>query len=138
MLVPDAAAPAGTRVVVMDFGLARLELESLAEGGEEAAGLTRSGYPIGTLAYMAPEQLEGSTARTSTDVYALGLVLVEMLTGQRVFASLNPPLWHGAAVAGTTATAGSAARGRPCRLDAGASNAACRLHRRTGNRVRQR
>jgi serine/threonine protein kinase len=65
----------GERIVVTDFGLARhtatATLDSL-----EARGLE------GTLAYMSPEQLEGQSARQPADIYALGLVMYEMLTGE--------------------------------------------------------
>jgi serine/threonine protein kinase len=70
-----ASEPEGERIVVTDFGLARhtatATLDSL-----EARGLE------GTLAYMSPEQLEGQSARQPADIYALGLVMYEMLTGE--------------------------------------------------------
>jgi serine/threonine-protein kinase len=65
-------APSG-RVVIMDFGIAR----SLTE----ASGLTVGA--IGTPTYMAPEQLFSGNVDARTDVYALGLVIHEMLTGAR-------------------------------------------------------
>jgi len=63
---------------IADFGLA-----ALATGGP-ARGLA------GTLAYMAPEQLTGAGVSPRSDVFALGLVLYEMLTGQRVFQATSP------------------------------------------------
>ena len=94
MLVPErspSALPGVThsvsRAVITDFGLARL-------GGPtadpEAASLTRSFQPIGTLAYMAPEQLQGAPTSSLTDIYAFGLTLFEMCTGQRAFPTDNP------------------------------------------------
>jgi eukaryotic-like serine/threonine-protein kinase len=59
-----------------DFGIARLT---------DSAGLTATGLVVGTPAYLAPEQLRGEPAGPPCDVYALGLVLVECLTGRRVF-----------------------------------------------------
>jgi len=59
------------RVRLMDFGLAAIG----------ATGATRDGTP----AYMAPEQLDGRGASTKSDIYALGLVLYEIFTGQRAF-----------------------------------------------------
>jgi len=60
------------RVVVMDFGLAR----SLA-----GDGMTRTGAMMGTIEYMSPEQAQGKELKPSSDVFALGLILYEMLSG---------------------------------------------------------
>ena len=70
----------GTRAVVTDFGLARAIL------GDETR-LSRSGALIGTLAYMAPEQILAGAIDTSVDIYALGVVMFEMLTGELPFGS---------------------------------------------------
>jgi serine/threonine protein kinase len=59
-----------------DFGLARFIAQT---------GLTRTGEALGTLPYMSPEQLMGQAVDARTDVYALGVVLHEMLTGQVAF-----------------------------------------------------
>jgi TolB-like protein/Tfp pilus assembly protein PilF len=61
---------------IMDFGIAR----SLRE-----EGLTRVGYAVGTPTYMAPEQVEGQEVDTRTDIYSLGVVLYEMVTGKPPF-----------------------------------------------------
>jgi serine/threonine protein kinase len=53
------------------------------------AGLTQQGTILGTLQYMAPEQLEGLQADARTDVFAFGAVLYEMLTGHRAFESTS-------------------------------------------------
>ncbi|HEX6863638.1 MAG TPA: protein kinase, partial [Thermoanaerobaculia bacterium] len=63
------------RAVVTDFGLARLE------SGEDAMTLTAQAGVVGTPAYLAPEQVEGKEITGAVDVYALGIVLYEMLTG---------------------------------------------------------
>jgi tetratricopeptide (TPR) repeat protein len=68
-------------VKVLDFGLAR-------SGQDETA--TERRMIIGTPAYMAPEQREGKSADARTDIYALGCVLYEMLTGARVGPQLKP------------------------------------------------
>jgi serine/threonine protein kinase/tetratricopeptide (TPR) repeat protein len=87
MLVsPEAASGSSPRVVVTDFGLARLDPVLLSDG---LSSFTSQGHPIGTLAYMAPEQLEGTPVSPATDIYAFGLILFEMLTGKRAFPSNN-------------------------------------------------
>ena len=73
----------GFRAVVTDFGLARAT--GVLSGGTSSFSNVRN--PIGTLAYMAPEQLEGRAVSSATDVYAFGLVLFEMVTGRRAFPS---------------------------------------------------
>jgi serine/threonine protein kinase len=70
-------------VKVLDFGLAFLEWDS----GE--ARLTQPGTQMGTPAYMAPEQIKGDDAGPPADVYALGLLLYEMLTGRHAFTGSN-------------------------------------------------
>lgn len=85
MLVPHGdGGPA--RAVVTDFGLA-----ALGTGAEVAASrLTRSGELLGTPAFMAPEQLEGGAVTPATDIYALGLLAYEMVTGAVPFAGDSP------------------------------------------------
>jgi serine/threonine protein kinase len=63
-------------VRLADFGIARLLGATRITGTHQA---------IGTMAYIAPEQLEGGEVGPPTDVYSLGLVLIECLTGRRVF-----------------------------------------------------
>jgi hypothetical protein len=62
-------------VKVVDFGIAQVE-------GSASARLTRAGFPLGTPAYMAPEQLLGSIVDARADIYAWGIVVSEMLTGR--------------------------------------------------------
>lgn len=82
MLVPPASGSGALRVVVSDFGLAH----SL-EGGEFA--LTRTGEMLGTPAYMAPEQVTGKEITPATDIYSLGIVMFEMVTGRLPFSGKN-------------------------------------------------
>ena len=78
-LKPDNVLLAGDgRVVLTDFGIAH---------SRGAGDITGDGQLLGTPAYMAPEQVEGRAIDDRADIYALGLVLHELLTGERV--------WHG-------------------------------------------
>jgi tetratricopeptide (TPR) repeat protein/predicted Ser/Thr protein kinase len=69
-------------VKLLDFGLAKVESPAAADG-ETVTMLTQAGGAMGTPAYMPPEQWEGRPTDARSDVYALGCVLYEMLTGQR-------------------------------------------------------
>jgi GAF domain-containing protein len=66
---------------VLDFGVARFRLPGQAESIE----LTETGAIVGTLAYMAPEQVLGLRVDERADVFALGVILVETLTGRHPF-----------------------------------------------------
>ncbi|HEX9893441.1 MAG TPA: serine/threonine-protein kinase [Gemmatimonadales bacterium] len=68
---------------LLDFGIAKLL--SAAEGDAPATTLTRAGGQLLTPEYAAPEQFRGGPVTTSTDVYSLGAVLYELLTGERPF-----------------------------------------------------
>ena len=71
---------------VLDFGLAkRLSEGEMDEVTRSQASLTTPGGIVGTLAYMAPEQLHGEPADARSDIWALGVVLYEMAAGARPF-----------------------------------------------------
>jgi eukaryotic-like serine/threonine-protein kinase len=73
--------------VLMDFGLAR---EFTAPASAALADITKPGVIVGTPNYMAPEQFEGRELTPATDVYALGIVLYELVTGKNPFAATSP------------------------------------------------
>jgi eukaryotic-like serine/threonine-protein kinase len=68
----------GGRVLLADFGIAKL-LDQVT------AGHTQTGFTVGTAAYLAPEQVRGQRVTPASDVYSLGLVLLEALTGTRAY-----------------------------------------------------
>jgi Tol biopolymer transport system component len=81
---------AGARL--LDFGLARTVSTSDADqtrGGDRTA-LTTQGTLLGTLHYMAPEQLDGREVDTRADIFAFGAVLYEMVTGLKAFEADSP------------------------------------------------
>ena len=76
ILTPD------NRIKLTDFGIARIE-------DPDAAQQTQAGDILGTPVYMAPEQVMGQKADGRTDLYALGVIAYEMLTGKRPFGGGN-------------------------------------------------
>jgi serine/threonine protein kinase/predicted negative regulator of RcsB-dependent stress response len=98
---PSGSSPSGSkssasactlRVVVTDFGLARAVATHAGNDANDSgpvsmpSSLTGDQALMGTLVYMAPEQFERGEASVGSDIYSLGLVLFEMITGQRPFA----------------------------------------------------
>ncbi len=75
------------RIKILDFGLAKLKLpeQDLSTETPTATLETKPGGLLGTVAYMAPEQVQGQPADHRSDIFALGVVLYEMLTGHRPF-----------------------------------------------------
>ena len=74
----------GGQVKILDFGLAKLL--------PETQGLTRPGMPVGTTAYMSPEQARAEDVDARTDLFSLGAVLHEMATGRQAFSAATPAL----------------------------------------------
>lgn len=79
-----AGSGASEEIKLMDFGIARLR-----DTGN-ASQITRAGLIMGTPAYMAPEQVDGGEVSDKTDIYALGVVLYEMLAGKVPFTASTP------------------------------------------------
>lgn len=73
-------------VKVLDFGVAKVT------GGQAHGGQTALGMVVGTPQYMSPEQAKGFIVDARTDIYALGLILYELLTGRPVFIADTPSM----------------------------------------------
>ncbi len=81
LMRPPLSANHSFRATLADFGIAYLV---------DTTRVTATGTAIGTAAYIAPEQARGAAPTPASDVYALGLVLIEALTGRRAFAGHTP------------------------------------------------
>ncbi len=88
---------AGGGVAILDFGLARSEgvpewrsRGAVGDGGPPPEGLTAEDVVVGTPGYIPPELVRGSSAGAAADVYALGLVLQELFTGEPAFDTSQP------------------------------------------------
>ncbi|MET0554179.1 MAG: protein kinase [Vicinamibacteria bacterium] len=82
----------GGQAKVLDFGLARVR-EPLADdalSGARTLEQTEAGTVLGTRGYMSPEQVRGQSADPRSDIFALGILLYEMLSGQRAFHRASP------------------------------------------------
>ncbi|HEX2641578.1 MAG TPA: serine/threonine-protein kinase, partial [Thermoanaerobaculia bacterium] len=98
------------RLKVMDFGIAR------AVGSSH---LTRTGLLVGTLRYVAPEQIRGEEVDRRTDIYSLGIVLYEMLTGRVPFEAGNDYAILRAQIEDMPVPPGNHVAGLPAWLDQG-------------------
>ncbi len=82
IILRDDEKKGATRVCLMDFGVSK----STAPARLESPAITRQGAIVGTPLYMAPEQISDEGLDERTDLYAVGVVLYEMLTGRQAFA----------------------------------------------------
>jgi serine/threonine protein kinase/Tol biopolymer transport system component len=75
------------RVKILDFGVAKLQPgpEDSGRSVEELTTVTKHGTVVGTVAYMSPEQLRAKAVDHRSDIFSVGGILYEMLTGQRAF-----------------------------------------------------
>ena len=80
-------------VKVLDFGLARAVDQGLLSGADDVTslGLTQAGTIVGTMPYMSPEQIEARSLDHRTDLFSLGVVLYELVTGLRPFCGDSSP-----------------------------------------------
>jgi serine/threonine-protein kinase len=76
----------GGQVKVLDFGLAKTTPKTLEEATESISELARDGLLVGTVAYMSPEQLRGEKLDYRSDIFSLGTVLYEMVSGKNPYA----------------------------------------------------
>jgi eukaryotic-like serine/threonine-protein kinase len=85
-------------VKLLDFGLAKAERAKATSASEETVTktITQEGAILGTLQYMAPEQLQGKETDARSDLFSFGCVLYEMLTGRRAFEGASAPSVIGA------------------------------------------
>jgi serine/threonine-protein kinase len=78
-------------VKLLDFGLARLREEDKGGAESTVSHSTEAGTVVGTVPYMSPEQLQGKAVDARSDIWALGVVLYEMLSGRRAFGGATAP-----------------------------------------------
>jgi serine/threonine protein kinase/tetratricopeptide (TPR) repeat protein len=83
-----ANVKAAGRVKVLDFGLAKVR--ETEQNDTTITGVTQAGTVLGTAAYMSPEQALGKTVDARSDVFSFGVLLYEMLSGQRAFSEETP------------------------------------------------
>ncbi|MCH9682040.1 MAG: serine/threonine protein kinase [Deltaproteobacteria bacterium] len=78
------------RMKLLDFGIAKIQTDpSASTSGAGHRGLTQTGELVGTLAYMAPEFADGRPASIHTDMYAVGIMAYQLLTGEVPFKGRN-------------------------------------------------
>jgi serine/threonine-protein kinase len=73
-------------VKILDFGLAKMKLLDVPQ----SMSLTTPGAVVGTLHYMSPEQIVGGDVDERTDIFAIGVMLLESLTGRQPFTGNSP------------------------------------------------
>ncbi len=94
-LKPDNILLTSQGIKLLDFGLARLRREEVSllstdADATVAKAITQQGHIVGTLQYMAPEQLQGKDVDSRSDLFSFGCVLYEILSGRRAFEGHSP------------------------------------------------
>jgi eukaryotic-like serine/threonine-protein kinase len=89
------------QVRLLDFGLAKIRLPELADANSPTASMTMPGTVLGTFGYMSPEQLTGTAVDERSDLFSVGVMVIETLTGGRPFSGktyheLLASILHGA------------------------------------------
>jgi eukaryotic-like serine/threonine-protein kinase len=100
------------RAIVVDFGIAKA-----AQGSVAVTGLTMPGESLGTPFYMSPEQFLGEACDARSDLYSLGIVFFELLTGQRPFTGDSLPSIQKAHLSATRPSIRSYNSGLPAAFD---------------------
>lgn len=103
-------------VKILDFGLARFDSSAPDTRDVTQAG-TQPGLLLGTVAYMAPEQIRGRPADARSDIFAFGAVLYQMVTGSRPFAGESQADVMSAILRETPTALSQSGRHRPAELD---------------------
>jgi serine/threonine protein kinase len=94
VMLARIGASSARQAKLLDFGLARLvssDTTAARTAPTETTPMTASGVMLGTLQYMAPEQIEGRPADARSDIFAFGALLYEMLSGRRAFTADSSP-----------------------------------------------
>jgi eukaryotic-like serine/threonine-protein kinase len=103
-------------VKLLDFGLARITLMSSSAADVPTLEATGAGTILGTPGYMAPEQVRGLPADHRTDIFACGVMLLEMLSGRRAFAAGSTADIMTAIHQGSACSTGRRVAARPRRI----------------------
>jgi len=77
-------------IKILDFGLARFKPGFEQNSGSQTVTLTGTNLLVGTIPYLSPEQVRGEAVTAATDIFSLGCVLYEMVTGRRAFRRSTP------------------------------------------------
>src|SRR5262245_31158254 len=83
---------------ILDFGVAQWDAKALHQQASYTMAWTMPGTVVGTIGYISPEQIQGQPATATSDVFALGATLMEMVTGQSAFRRPSPLATFGAVI----------------------------------------